>query len=165
MSGRVYKLPIDRGILLTTQAQNLWVITAGTSAPFLLEEIRIDPNATSVSELSIQVSQYTTFTAASGGTSGTPYPANRGDAAALLSYQYIPTTSLTATNTTTGSTGVGLRVMDAGAFNTVNGWSWQPIDPDHRISCPAGGAIAVTIATTTTLGTTISGCVTVREMF
>ncbi len=165
MTGRVYKLPIDRGILLTTQAQNAWVITAGTSGPFLLEEVRIDPNATSVSELSIQITQWSTFTAASGGTSGTPYPTNRGDVAALLSYQYLPTTSITATNTTTGSTGIGPRVIDAGAYNTVNGYAWQPIDPDHRISCCAGGAMSVTIATTITLGTTISGCVTVREMF
>lgn len=163
MTGRVYKIPIDRTVLLTTQAQNLCVVTCGSSVPVMLEEIRIDPNATSVAELAWNITRYTTFTAASGGTSLTACQVNYGDVAPSFLAQFVPTTSITATNTSS-SYPVKPMVIDAGTWNTVNGWAYQPIDPDHRITVTSGGALAVTIVTTTTLGTTVSGSLTVREM-
>lgn len=163
MTGRVYKIPIDRVVLLTTQAQNLAVVTPGSSTPLILEEIRIDPNATAVAELAWNITRYTTFTQAAGGTSITASQVNYGDAAPGFIVQFVPTTSVTATNTSS-SYPVKPMVVDAGTWNTVNGWTYQPIDPDHRINVPAGGNLTVTIVTTTTLGTTVSGSLTVREL-
>lgn len=163
MTGRVYKIPMDQGTLLSSGKQDLWSISCGSSVPIMLEEIRLDPIATSVTNYFVKVTRFTTFTAASGGTSLTGRPANYFDAAASFSAQILTTAGISSTTTSTSLT-IAPQVMDAGTWNLVNGWAWQPIDPDHRITCPSGGAISVSIETTTVTAATVNGCCIVREM-
>ena len=82
MSGRVYRIPMNQ-LAIGTSKQDLWAITASSTIPFWLEEIRLDPIATSVAEYLMSLSLFTgSFTAGSGGTSVTPAKTLPNDAAA-----------------------------------------------------------------------------------
>lgn len=163
MTGRVYKVPIDQAAIVSSGAQDIFFVSCGSSVPVMLEEVRLDPVATSVTNYFVKVTRFTTFTAATGGTSITPRPVNYGDAAFSGLSQIFTTGQATSTNTST-ALNVAKQVMDAGTWNLVNGWSWQPIDPDHRITITSGGALSVAIETTTTTSAVVNGCVTIREM-
>lgn len=164
MTGRVYKVPFSNLTLGSSAKTDLWDVTCGSSVPIMLEEIRLDPIATAVSELGITVTRFTTFTAATGGTAIVPKTCNYGDVASSAAVIVMTTATMTATTTST-SVIVAPQIVDAGNWNLVNGWVWQPIDPDHRITVTAGGGIQVqmisTLASTLSL---VSGCLTFREM-
>ena len=163
MSGRVYKVPINNLTMTSSGKVDLWDISCGSSVPILIEEIRIDPDATSVAVLSVALTRFTTFTAASGGTSLTPQPCNYGDVASSALAQVLTTSLATSTNTST-ALNVAKQVIDSGYWNLVNGWNWQPIDPDHRITVTSGGMFQVQMQTTTASSALMSGCLTFREM-
>lgn len=157
MSGRVYRVYMQQ-LALGTNKQDLWAITASSTIPFWLEEIRLDPIATSVTEYLLSISLFSsTFSAGSGGTSVTPSKTAFNDASAGATAKVGNTTQ------TSVSTGVKTQ-MDAGQWNLVNGWVWQPIDSDHRIAVPMSDCIVLSLDTTPTAAT-VNGCAIIREMF
>ena len=157
MAGRVYRVPMNQ-LALTTSKVDLWAITASSSIPLWLEELRLDPIATSVTEYLLSLSVFTgTFTAGSGGTTVTPVKASANDAGAGATTK--------VGNTTQTAVGTGSKTQhDAGQWNLVNGWVWQPIDTDHRIAVPVSGCIVLSLDTTPSAAT-VNGCAVLREMF
>lgn len=157
MAGRVYRVPMNQ-LAIGTSKQDLWAITASSTIPLALEEMRLDPIATSVSEYLLSVSVFTsTFTAGSGGTSVTPVKALPNDAAAGATAKIG--------NTTQTAVGTGTKTQhDAGQWNLVQGWVWQPIDADHRIVVPVSGCFVLSLDTTPTAAT-VNGCAIFRELF
>ncbi len=156
MSGRVYRLPFN-ALGLSTNKQDLWAITSTSSMPFVLEEVRLDPCASSVSEFGVSINLFTgSYTAGSGGSSLTPAKTLNGDAAAV--------TTCKLQNTTQTAVGTGAKAnLDAGQWNLVNGWVWQPLDPDHRIVVPVSACLVVSLDTTPA-SQTVSGCAIIREL-
>jgi hypothetical protein len=150
MSGRIYSIPFQ-ALGLSTSVQDLWAVTTTSSMPCEIEEIRLDPCATSVSEFNVSLALFTgSYTAGSGGTSRTPRTRVQGDAAA--------STTCKTQNTTQTAAGSGAKtVLDAGAWNLVNGWVWQPLDPDHRICVPVSACLVVSLDSTPA-SQTVSGC-------
>lgn len=157
MSGRVYRIPMNQ-LAIGTSKQDLWAITASSTIPFWLEEIRLDPIATSVAEYLMSMSLFTgSFTAGSGGTSVTPAKTLPNDAAAGATSKIG--------NTTQTVVGSGTKLQeDAGQWNLVNGWAWQPLDSDHRIAVPMSGCLVLSLDSTPTAAT-VNGCAIIREMF
>jgi hypothetical protein len=157
MAGRVYRVYMNQ-LAIGTSQQDLWALTASSTIPFWLEELRLDPIATSVSEYLLSLSLFTsTFTAGSGGGSVTPAKTLINDAAAGA-------TAKTG-NTTKTAVGTGTKQqVDAGQWNLVNGWVWQPLDSDHRIAVPVSGCIALQLDTTPSAAT-VNGCAIIREMY
>ena len=156
MAGRIYRVPMNQ-LAITTNKVDLWALTASASIPFWLEEIRLDPIATSVSEYLLSLNLFTgTFTAGSGGTTVTPAKNEPNDSSAGASAK--------VGNTTQTAVGTGTRLqLDAGQWNLVNGWVWQPIDPDHRIAVPVSGCLVLSLDTTPSAAT-VNGCAIIREM-
>lgn len=163
MTGRVYKIPLDQVSMTSSGKLDIFNVTPASSVPVLLEEIRLDPIATSVTNYFLKITRFSTFTAASGGTSITARPVNYGDVNPSFSAQLMTTTGVTSTNTST-ALNVAAQAMDAGTWNLVNGWAWQPIDPDHRITITSGGCLSLQLETTTATSAVVNGCVVVREM-
>lgn len=157
MAGRVYRVFMNQ-LAIGTSKQDLWAITASSTIPFWLEEIRLDPIATSVSEYLLSLNLYTgSFTAGSGGTTVTPSKTLFNDTAAGATAK--------VGNTTQTVVGSGVKTQqDAGQWNLVTGWVWQPIDSDHRIAVPMSDAIILSLDTTPTAAT-VNGCAVIREMF
>ena len=157
MAGRVYRVPMNQ-LALSTSKVDLWAITGSSSIPLFLEELRLDPIATAVAEYLLSLSVFTgSFTAGSGGTTVTPVRALPNDAAAGASAKIG--------NTTQTAVGTGTKTQhDAGTWNLVNGWAWQPIDTDHRIVVPVSGCLVLSLDTTPTAAT-VNGCAVFREMF
>jgi hypothetical protein len=145
-------------LAIGTSKQDLWAITASSTIPFWIEEIRLDPIATAVAEYLLSLSLFSgSFTAGSGGTSITPSKALFNDAAAGATAK--------VGNTTQTAVGTGTKTQhDAGQWNLVNGWAWQPIDGDHRIAVPMSDCIVLSLDTTPTAAT-VNGCAVIREMF
>ncbi len=157
MSGRIYRVPMNQ-LSMSSSTQEMWRVTASSTIPFWLEEIRLDPFQATVSEFLLSLSLFTSsFSAGSGGTSVTPTPTQPNDAAAGA--------TAAIGNTTRTAVGAGSKVVkDAGNWNSVNGWVWQPIDSDHRIAVPASGCVALSLDTTG-VSATVNGCAIIREMF
>ncbi len=157
MAGRVYRVPMNQ-LAIGTNKQDLWAITASSSIPFWLEELRLDPIAAAISEYLLSLSVFTgTFTAGSGGASVTPVKALSNDAAAGATAKIG--------NTTQTAAGTGTKAQhDAGQWNLVNGWAWQPIDSDHRIAVPMSGCLVLSLDTAPTAAT-VNGCAVIREIF
>jgi hypothetical protein len=157
MSGRVYRIPF-KALGLSTNAQDLWAVTTTSSMPCNIEEIRLDPCATSVAEFNVSLSLFTgSYSAGSGGSSATPQPTVHGDASAG--------TTCKLQNTTQTAVGSGTKtVLDAGSWNLVNGWAWQPLDPDHRICVPVSACFVASLDSTPA-SQTVSGCLILREMY
>src|SRR5258708_8847818 len=138
MSGRIYRIPMNQ-LALGPSQQDLWAITSSSTIPFWLEEIRLDPIATAVAEYLLSLSLFTsTFTAGSGGTTPTPAKNSPNDAAAGA------TARIGGTTKTLVGTGVKLQ-LDAGNWNLVNGWVWQPLDSDHRIPIPVSACLPLSL--------------------
>lgn len=157
MAGRVYRVPMNQ-LAIGTSKQDLWAITASSTVPFWLEEIRLDPDATAVLTYLLSISLFTgSFTAGSGGSSVTPVKALPNDASAGA------TAAIGRTTQTVVGSGTKLQ-HDAGQWNLVNGWAWQPIDSDHRIAVPASGCIVLSLDTTPSAAT-CNGCAIIREMY
>jgi hypothetical protein len=154
---RVYKLPF-KALGLGTGAQDLWAITSTSSMPFDLEEIRLDPCATSVSEFPITINLFTgSFTAGSGGATLTPVKLCQGDAAAV--------TTCKTQNTTQTAVGTGTKTnLDALSWNLVNGLIWQPSYPDHVIPVPVSACLVISLDSTPA-SQTVSGCAIIRERY
>lgn len=151
---RIYRLPFNA--LTVAAVQDLWAITAGASLPCVLEEFRIDPCATSVSEQPITVDLFTgTFTAGSGGSTLTPAKTDEGDAAASFSVK--------VQNTTRTAVGTGTKTnKDAGAWQLVNGYLWQPLSAASRILIPVNACLAIAL-NGAPASSTVSGCAIVSE--
>lgn len=158
MSGRIYRLPINQ-LALTASVQEIIAITASSTIPLQLEEIRLDPFDTAVSNFLLSLSLFTgSFTAGSGGTTLTPAKNSPNDAAAGASCKFG--------NTTRTAVGTGTKLqLDAGKINDVNGWVWQPIDPDHRIAVPVSGCLALSLDTAPGSTFTANGCAIIRELY
>jgi hypothetical protein len=140
-----------------TTVVDIWAITASATIPFWLEEIRLDPVATAVAESKLSIHLFSgAFTAGSGGTTITPVKTDFNATAAGATAKVVNTTQ------TTGGTNT---VADAGLWNVVNGWVWQPIDMDHRLAVPMSGCIVLSLDTAFGTTTTMSGCAIIREMF
>ena len=157
MAGRVYRVPMQQ-LAIGTNKQDLWALTASSTIPLWLEEIRLDPTSTSVAEYLLSISLFTgSFTAGSGGSSVTPAKNQPNDAAAGATAK--------VGNTTQTVVGSGTKLqLDAGNWNLVNGWAWQPIDSDHRIAVPVSGCIVLSLDTTPSAAT-VNGNLIFREMF
>ncbi|HLH96427.1 MAG TPA: hypothetical protein VKW08_15030 [Xanthobacteraceae bacterium] len=157
MAGRVYRLPFNAQSLSTSK-QDLWAITTTSASMGFLEEVRLDPCATSISEFSLSLSLFTgSYTAGSGGAALTPAKTIPGDAAATVTCK--------TQNTTQTAVGSGTKtVLDAGQWNLANGWAWQPLDPDHRILVPISACLVVSLDSTPS-SQTVSGCAIFREVF
>lgn len=157
MSGRVYRVPMNQ-LSLGTSKQDLWSITSSSTIPLYVEEIRLDPIATSVAEYLLSVILWTgSYTAGSGGTSVTPAKNQPNDAAAGA------TAKIGNTTQTVVGTGTKLQ-LDAGQWNLVNGWVWQPLDSDHRLVVPVSANLVLSLDTTPSAAT-VNGCAIIREMF
>jgi hypothetical protein len=152
---RLYRLPFN-ALSLSTGKQDLWAITTGSSLQAVLEEIRLDPCATSISEFSLSINLFTgAFTAGSGGSTLTPTPTDPGDAAASFTCKLQ--------NTTQTLVGSGTKVnKDAGQWNLANGWAWQPLKDGHRILVPISAALIVSLDSTPA-SQTVSGCLIMSE--
>lgn len=152
---RRYHVPIN-AVALASAKVDLWAITTTSTMPCVIEEVMLDPNATSVSEFLISFHLFTgSFTAGSGGTTITPVKTINGDAAASCTAKIFNTTQ-TATGTGTNT------VIKPGQWNLVNGWNWQPADVDHRLFIPVSACFVVSLDTTP--GTqTVSGDLIFRE--
>ncbi len=158
MSGRIYRVPMNQ-LAIGTSKQDLWAITASSTIPFWLEEIRLDPTATAVAEYLLSLRLFTgSFTAGSGGSTTPGVVKNLPNDSAAGATSKVGNTTQTAVGT-----GVDLQV-DAGNWNLVNGWAWQPIDSDHRIPVPPSGCIVLSLDTTP-VAATVNGCAIIREMF
>lgn len=157
MAGRIYRVPMNQ-LAISTSKVDLWAITASSTIPFWLEEIRLDPDATAVATYLLSLNLYTgSFTAGSGGTSVTPAKNLPNDAAAGATAK--------VGNTTQTVVGSGTKLnLDAGQWNLVNGWVWQPIDIDHRVPVPVSGCIVLSLDTTPSAATA-NGCAIIREMY
>jgi hypothetical protein len=159
MAGRVYKLPFVAISLGTTSGGvDLFAISSTSASWGFLEEVRLDPCATSISEYSLSLSLFTgSYTAGSGGSTLTPVKGTGGDAAATITCKTL--------NTTKTLVGSGTKTtFDAGQWNLASGWAWQPLDTDHRQFLPPSGCIVVALDTTPA-SQTVSGCAIFREMF
>src|SRR5215469_10027862 len=156
MAGRIYRVPMNQ-LALSASKVDLWAMTASASIPYWLEEIRLDPIATSVTEYLLSLNLLTgTFTAGSGGTTVTPAKNEPNDSSAGASAK--------VGNTTQTAVGTGTKLqLDAGQWNLVNGWVWQPIDPDHRLAVPVSGCLVLSLDTTPSAAT-VNGCAIIREM-
>jgi len=152
---RIYRLPFN-ALSLSTSKQDLWAITTGSSLPAKLEEIRLDPCATAISEFALSLNLFTgSFTAGSGGSSLTPLKTDQADAAASFTAKLQ--------NTTQTAVGTGTKTnLDAGQWNLVNGWVWQPLKESHKILIPVSACLVVSLDTTPA-SQTVSGCVIVSE--
>lgn len=152
---RVYRLPF-KALSLNTTTQDLWAITTGSSLNAVLEEVRLDPCAQSVTEFGVSLNLFTgSFTAGSGGTSATPQKTDQADVAATFTAKLQ--------NTTQTATGSGTKLnLDAGQWNLVNGWVWQPLDPRHRIIVPVSCCLVVSLDSVPS-SQTVSGCLIVSE--
>lgn len=151
---RVYSIPFQ-ALGLSTSAQDLWALTTSSTRPVSVEEIRLDPCATSVSEFKLSLSLFTaSFTPGSGGSTATIAKRNQNDAATNA------TCKLQNTTQTTGGTQV---VLDAGSWNLVNGWFWQPINADHNIIIPVSSCFVVSLDSTPG-SQNVSGCLIYREL-
>lgn len=158
MAGRVYSVPVNALSMLPV-SQDMFSILASSSAPFTVEEVRLDPIATTVSELNLSMHVWTGgFTNSTGGTVITPVKRDFGDVAAG-----ITTRIGCSVKASTASSGVN-TVFDAGNWNLVNGWAWQPIDIDHRMVIPPSGLFTLTIDSTPS-SAVVMGCAIVREMY
>ena len=155
---RRYAIPFQN-LGLSTNKQDMWAVKAGSSIPFILEEIRLDPCASSVSEFALSLNLFQngtgTYTAGTGGAGITASPRVASDIA------FHGTAVLQNTLQTVAGTGTK-TVEDVGSWNLVNGWWWQPLDPDHRVSVPVGATLVVSLDTAPA-SQTVSGNVIVRE--
>lgn len=156
MSGRVYSVPFN-ALALSTNMQDLWALTTGSSIACAVEEIRLDPCATSVSEFKLSLALFTsTYTAGSSGSAVTPVRRIKSDA--------VATTTCKVQNTGQTAIGTGaMSVLDAGQWNLVNGWYWQPINFDHRIIVPVSACFVVSLDSSPG-SQTASGCLIFREL-
>src|SRR5581483_9401153 len=130
---------------------------ASSTIPYWIEEIRLDPISTTVTDYLLSMNLFTgSFTAGSGGTTVTPSKTETNDSAAGATAK--------VGNTTQTAVGTGTKLqVDAGTWNLVNGWTWQPIDQDHRIAVPVSGCLVLSLDTTPTAATA-NGCAIIREM-
>jgi len=152
---RVYRLPF-KALNLSSAKQDLWAITTGSSLDAVLEEIRLDPCASAITDFNLSINLFTgSFSAGSGGSSLTPVQTDQADAAASFSCK-LQNTTQTAVGTGT------LKNKDAGAWNLVNGWVWQPVDPRHRILIPVSACLVISLDTTPS-SQVVSGCAIVSE--
>jgi hypothetical protein len=149
---RVYRLPFN-ALGLSTNKQDLWAITTGSSLQAILEEVILDPCSTSVSEFSVSLNLFTgSFTAGSGGTTLTPSKTDQGDAAASFTVK--------TQNTTQTLVGSGTKTNeDAGQWNLANGWAWQPLAPGHRIIIPISSCLVISLDTTPASQTVSGRCI------
>lgn len=152
---RVYRLPFN-ALSLSTVKQDLWAITTGSSLAAVLEEIRLDPCASAISEFDLSISLFTgSYTAGSGGATLTPAKTDQQETSASFTVK--------TQNTTQTAVGTGTKtVLDAGQWNLVNGWVWQPLDPRHRIIIPISACLVVSLDSTPA-SQVVSGCVIVSE--
>jgi len=152
---RVYRLPFN-ALNLGTSKQDLWAITTGASLNAVLEEVRLDPCATGVSEFALTINLFTgSYAAGSLGSSLTPVKTDEADNAASFTVKLQ--------NTTQTGVGTGVKInKDAGSWNLVNGWVWQPLDPRHRIIIPVSTCLVVSLDTTPG-SQVVSGCLIVSE--
>lgn len=157
MAGRIYRIPMNQ-LAIGTSKQDLWAMTASSTIPFQLEEIRLDPFATTAADYLLSIATFTgSFTAGSGGSTVTPVKALPNDASAGATAKIG--------NTTQTAVGTGTKtVHDAGQANIYGGWVWQPVDSDHRIVVPVSGCIVLSLDTTPSAAT-VNGCVIIRELF
>ena len=155
MTGRVYSVPF-KAINIGTVVSDLWAITTASNMPVDIEDVRLDPCATAISDLLVSFHLFTgAFTAGAGGSAVTPVPRVYGDTAAVTSAKVL--------NTTQTAAGSGVNtVTDAGEWNLVNGWAWQPLDTDHRITIPVSSCFVVSLDSAGA-SETVSGCLILRE--
>ena len=155
MAGRIYTVPFQN-LGLSTNKQDLWALTTSSTVPATLEEIRLDPCATSVSEFAVSLVLFTgSYSAGSGGAVATIAKRNPNEASA--------SSTCKTQNTSQTAVGSGAKlVMDAGSWNLVNGWYWQPINPDHNIIIPVSACLVVSLDTTPA-SQSVSGCLVFRE--
>lgn len=159
MAGRIYTIPINSlniGVVLG----ELFTVTATSASSGYIEQIVLDPCATSVSEITVVGNIYSgTYTRATSGTSITPTHALRGDANATLVCSVL---SNSPTSTASGS----VVTYFGGSWQLVNGWTWTPPDPDHRPKIDSVRPnFALQMVSGAPANQTISGYATVREDF
>jgi len=144
---------------MTANKQDLFTVIASSLIPLWIEEIRLDPISSLATEYLLSMKLFTgAYTSGAGGTTITPSKNQFNDAAAGATCRI---TSSTQTSTSGGGTNT---IMDAGNWNLVNGWAWQPIDTDHRIAIPMSGQFSLSLDTTPS-SATVNGCLIFREMF
>src|SRR5215469_546614 len=152
---RVYRLPLV-AINLGASKQDVWAITTGASLGAVMEEIRLDPCSTTLTDFNLSLSLFTgNFTAGAGGATLTPVPTDQADTGSTFTAK--------SQNTTQTAIGTGnKKTLDAGQWNLVNGWVWQPLDPRHRIVIPVSACLVVSLDSTPS-SQIVSGCMIVSE--
>lgn len=152
---RIYRLPFN-AINLNTGVQDLWAVTTGANLPAVLNEIRLDPCAQGVTEFKLSLNLFTgSYTAGTGGNPFTPVKTDEGDNGASFTVK--------TQNTTQTGVGTGSKInKDAGQWNLVNGWVWQPLDTAHRILIPVSCCLVLSLDTVPA-SQIVSGCMIVSE--
>lgn len=150
----VYRVPLN-ALALATSKVDIFSLTTTSTQGCRIEEIRLDPNASAVSEFALTLHIFSgSYTAGTGGTTITAAPVFSQNAASST------TCKVGTTQTTVGSGTDTLH--DVGSFNLVNGWAWQPADTDHRIMVPISCQFVLSLDTTPA-SQTLYGCLIFRE--
>lgn len=150
----VYRVPLN-ALVLSTSKVDIFSLTTSASQSCRLEEIRLDPIAASVADFALTLHVFSgSYTAGTGGTTITAAPVFSQNAASSTTAKVGTTQTAVGSGTDT--------LHDVGSFNLVNGWSWQPVDPDHRIIVPVSCQFVLSLDTTPA-SQTLYGCLIFRE--
>jgi len=154
--GRIYS--ISMADVAVTAAQDLFNITATSGMAFEVLRVELGQKTlTSWEARGIIMKRFpTTVTAGSGGSAATPRPMNGGDAAATITARINDTTPMT-----TSGTAVTLLARD---WEFLNGFIWVPLPDERPVITPSQG-FNVNLVTAPSASMTVSGFVTVRELF
>jgi hypothetical protein len=153
--GRVYEIPFNN--ISVSAVQDLISIQSTSGMAFkVLEVVLGQITVTTVESLQLTFKRFSgAYTIGSVGASVTPAKHNFGDAAATVTARRNDTTQ------TTGGTSVTVR---ADIYNEVNGYQYLAI-PDKEIIIAPSQAFVVSLDSAPALARTMSGSVTIEELF
>lgn len=155
MAGRIYTITFAS--VSVTNAQDLITVFAGAKA-FRVHSLTLgQATATGVGNLNVSLNRLTgTVTAGSGGAAPTPIAVDVNDTAAAVT----AAVNNTARTTTSGSK----QVIVADVYNVINGYLYLPPAED-RITVAPNQAFVVSLDSTPATAETMSGTLTIEELF
>lgn len=156
MTGRVYTIEFDN--VSVAAVQDALAVYAGSGMAFKVHEVTLGQiTATSIGNLRLTLKRLpATVTAGSGGSTPTPRKLNNGDAAATVTAHANDTTQATTSGTS--------QTLRGDIFNVINGFLYQPAPDDRPVIAP-GQAFIVSLDSAPASAQTMSGTVTIEELF
>jgi len=154
--GRVYTVSFANVSVSATQ--DLVTVFAGTSKAFRLHSVTLgQTTASAVGNLAISLKRLVgTITNGSGGSTPTPVPVSPNDTAATITAHANDTTRTTVSGSTV--------ILVADVFNVINGYLYLPPAEDRPI-IGIGQTLVLSLDGAPASAETMSGCVTVEELF